>query len=562
MSTEGLGTTGQPRIPAVTSGVLLSGLASHSEPKFDPILPQSSSKELQPPARLELPLNHREILQALVHPPGAALTQRQHDSPVYGQTRSLGELNVELRYGTFKVYAFETAATGRHVIALTKGDISSEEPLLVRFHSECITSEGLGGCDCDCVEQLNAALEKIEKEGRGIVFYLRQEGRGAGYHQKARDRMGVAASDNQLDTFQLYEALGLPHDPRGYGMLGECAYLMGIKAPINLMTNNPAKLQAVEGLGLQFAGRVPLEVPPNPFNAAYLTAKSSTGGHLLAQGNVESSLYPWKVQPFRPGLVPEAMRFSHDASYPLPVRAFNGTYVLGLSAADELRTLLARAQRQDILESQVELSTGEVKVKLNHAKLEAFAKTTEGKDAATLLQRSPNWFEAHVYHDVASGLNYVALEYGRHLPEEVRNSIVPLVRVQSENIFQRFPVKDRARSYDAAINQILERGRGMVLLYPEDGRGNGFSSVFLEQQLVQRRLAANAVEAAALLGLRPETRDYLPIARLISHHYGVGPVQLLLRERHKTTPTTPTMTLLDELRASGIKLQDPKFLGK
>jgi hypothetical protein len=89
-----------------------------------------------------------------------------------------------------------------------------------------------------------------------------------------------------------------------------------------------------------------------------------------------------------------------------------------------------------------------------------------------------------------------------------------------------------------------------------------FSSVFLEQQLVQRGLAANSVEAAALLGLRPEARDYLPIARLISHHYGVGPVQLLLRERHRTAPTTLTMTLFDEMRACGIELVDPIYLSK
>jgi len=146
------------------------------------------------------------ILNALVTPVGAALTQGPLDAPMRGSTFHVGKLDLALACGDFTAHLFETTGFGTHIIALTVGDVSSAEPLLIRMHSECITSETLGGCDCDCVKQLNAALEKIAEEGRGVLFYLRQEGRGAGYSCKGMDRMAVAASDGAVNTFQAYEA--------------------------------------------------------------------------------------------------------------------------------------------------------------------------------------------------------------------------------------------------------------------------------------------------------------------------------------------------------------------
>jgi 3,4-dihydroxy 2-butanone 4-phosphate synthase/GTP cyclohydrolase II len=502
----------------------------------------------------------QRVIDSMVHGPGSAKNSDPFDSPIRGSSRSIAEITLPLAYGDFRAHVFETAISGRHIVALFKGDISSSEPLLARFHSECITSEGLGGCDCDCVEQLNASLEAIAEEGRGIVFYLRQEGRGAGYHAKARDRMGVAATDNEANTFHMYEALGLPGDPRDYSAVGECAYLLGITAPIRLMTNNPAKLESVAKMGLTPHSHVPLEVQTNPFNHSYLTAKRDAGGHQLkAEGALAVSHFPWPVKVFKPSTVLEAMRFSHEATYPLPIRAFNGEYVIPLTDLEVARQLVAKGPGSDALLAITPVEQERVRIQLHEGKISTLLASNPAHELFTFLNRHTTWFDAHVYHDQLSGLNYVVLEYGGHLADELKRSIVPLVRVQPESILRRFPLANKPTTYEDSVREIVARGRGVIATYPEDGKGNGLAAVFLERQLIQTGLASSPEEACKLIGTAPDPRDYGPIARLISRHFGKGPVELILRERNKN-PNRPIGDLIGQLTENGVTLGEHKFL--
>ena len=156
-----------------------------------------------------------------------------------------GEQRLESRHGLFRAHGFDNPARQRPVLVLSLGNVGAAEPLLARVHSSCATSEVYGGCDCDCAGQLDVSLARVARQGRGIVFYLMQEGRGAGLTAKARDRMIVQASGNRKTTFEAYAEMGLPSDLRDYAGVGAMAAALGIRAPLDLMTNNPQKAEAV-----------------------------------------------------------------------------------------------------------------------------------------------------------------------------------------------------------------------------------------------------------------------------------------------------------------------------
>jgi 3,4-dihydroxy 2-butanone 4-phosphate synthase / GTP cyclohydrolase II len=224
-------------------------------------------------------------------------------------------------HGTFTAHTFHDLATGQPALAVTLGDVCSPPPLLARLHSSCITSEVYGGCDCDCVEQLDAALVAIARAGRGAVFYLAQEGRGAGLVAKARDRMMVQASGNRLTTFDAYAAMGIGRDARRYGAVAAACRLLGIAAPLRLLTDNPDKVAALEAEGLTLAGTAGLTPQPSAFNRHYLAAKARAG-HTFREGidHDGAAELPEAVTGFTPHTVPGAPRFVYLAAYLLPIR--------------------------------------------------------------------------------------------------------------------------------------------------------------------------------------------------------------------------------------------------
>jgi 3,4-dihydroxy 2-butanone 4-phosphate synthase/GTP cyclohydrolase II len=199
--------------------------------------------------------------------------------------RRIATADVPTAHGEFKLYAYESTDTdGESVetdkthIALTKGDLTDAAPLLVRVHSQCLTGDVFGSLRCDCGEQLEIALQTIEKEGRGVLLYMRQEGRGMGLKEKLR---AYQLQDNDgLDTVEANEHLGYPADLRDYGIGAQILADLGVQK-MRLMTNNPQKVKGLDGHGLEIVARVPLQTQPNSFNRGYLETKRSKLGHLL-----------------------------------------------------------------------------------------------------------------------------------------------------------------------------------------------------------------------------------------------------------------------------------------
>jgi len=181
-------------------------------------------------------------------------------------------------FGVFDMHGFEELATGKEHVALTLGDVASGEPVLARTHSECLTGDALFSMRCDCGYQLEEALGSIAREGRGILLYLRQEGRGIGLLNKIR---AYNLQDQGVDTVEANVRLGFGADMRDYGMCKDMLEHLGISS-LRLMTNNPRKVKALEDMGIRIAERVPLHVGRNPYNEDYLNTKQSKLGHLMA----------------------------------------------------------------------------------------------------------------------------------------------------------------------------------------------------------------------------------------------------------------------------------------
>jgi 3,4-dihydroxy 2-butanone 4-phosphate synthase/GTP cyclohydrolase II len=181
------------------------------------------------------------------------------------------------RFGKFTLHLYEDVLTGDHHIAMVKGEVSGVENVLVRVHSQCLTGDVFGSMRCDCGDQLDRALKRISDEGRGVLLYMRQEGRGIGLANKLR---AYALQDQGHDTVEANEVLGLPADARDYGIGAQILADLGLTT-IRIMTNNPAKRIGIEGYGLKVVERVPIQTSPNEHNLHYLNTKRGKLGHLL-----------------------------------------------------------------------------------------------------------------------------------------------------------------------------------------------------------------------------------------------------------------------------------------
>ena len=180
-------------------------------------------------------------------------------------------------FGEFEVIGYRSLVDGKHHLAMVKGEVAGEPDVLVRMHSECLTGDVFHSLRCDCGEQLESALAMIEKEGRGVLVYLSQEGRGIGLLNKLR---AYKLQDGGLDTVDANLRLGLPVDLRDYGIGAQILTDLGLTT-IRILTNNPKKIRGLEGYGLSVSGQIRIEPVPNPHNERYLRAKAQRLGHTL-----------------------------------------------------------------------------------------------------------------------------------------------------------------------------------------------------------------------------------------------------------------------------------------
>lgn len=325
---------------------------------------------------------------------------------IAGTLLSVAVRTLATRHGDFTLHVCHDLTRRTYLLAIARGDLGGPEPLLTRVHSSCVTSESYGGCDCDCAEQLDAALAAIAAAGRGVVLYLDQEGRGAGFAAKVRDRMLVQASGGRLDTFEAYAQMGLAPDLRRYESVAAARSLLGVTAPLDVLTNNPEKLGTLRAAGVPIARTTGLALAASPFNHHYLAAKAAAGHCLPDTTAVIDAEPPAAVDVVAPAAVAGAPDLIRLGAYWLPVRARDG------GAPD------------------------------------------------------PHWFRLHAYVDLATGRERVVLTYGDR-PEATPLVRVQRERLL-ERIPAGERAGERGY-WDAAVRAFVAHGAGVAVMMVDDG---------------------------------------------------------------------------------------------
>lgn len=473
-----------------------------------------------------------------------------NDRPIYGTTLYLATCeNIQMDCGTFTAYVFQDIIHKGYIIALAYGDIFKTKTFYTRVHSSCVTSETLRGCDCDCSEQLEGALSLIAKKGVGMLFYLMQEGRGVGYIAKARDRMLVQASNDEISTFEAYHILGLKKDYRQYRNIQPICKMLGIDPEFILLTNNPDKVKTMQELGIKIKRAEPLEYEPSPYNMAYLKSKMEAG-HILKkplQNNIPRVIPPKPVIPFKPHAINDAKRFILAASYFLPIRPIDNEIIL---TDTEFHKFFKNQSIDDLIESPQPLlldykllRNNRYKIKVHRANFCKFKKEHEGDPLCGLINM-PYWFRIYIYFDIVTDQDFVVLTYGHAQPNDI-----PVVRIQSESLFNRFPLVDSYNQdkYKGAIKEIMNYGVGVILLLYTDGRGAGFGAHAQDIMLMQQGYSANTEESYNFLGIDYDLRDYQAAMTILKHHLPSNSVQMVMNSPSSLVKKTTYTHVLNEM---------------
>jgi len=386
---------------------------------------------------------------------------------IYGTTIFIGSSELETQYGKFTAFVFQDIIDIKYIFALVHGDLSKND-FYIRLHSSCLTSETLRSMDCDCVQQLNAALETIVKKGNGILFYLLQSGRGASYVSKSRGCQMVQYKEDNITTFDAYEHMGLKHDYRDYRNVKDiCVILEIYEKNFYLMTNNPDKISKIKELGFNIKEVLSVEFPPNPFNRKYLESKKDTGHKLtkLMDNLIDDTKQP-SVKPFEPYHLPQK-RFIHCASYYLPIEPVNNL-------------ILVNDKPEDC----------------------EFERTNDGKYLVKSNKLKPYWFKVDVYYDIAKHGETMVLTYNENVQ-------IPVVRIHSEFIFNRFPLQDDTykSKYSTAIYECVKNGGGIIIVANHNGHDYNIGNYIIDQEH----------EGFEKTGITKK-RNLLPVTLLLNHH--------------------------------------------
>jgi 3,4-dihydroxy 2-butanone 4-phosphate synthase/GTP cyclohydrolase II len=445
-------------------------------------------------------------------------------SKIFGTTLYIASSNIQTRYGFAIAHTFQDLISREYSLVLTFGSInqSASKPILARIHSSCLTSETLRAFDSDDVQQLEGALAAIKNAGRGILYYFIQEGRGAGFISKAKDRMLVQANP-KLTSHKAFNKLGLRSDYRSYDRIRDINHLLKINAPLMLLTNNPDKFKSLKSLGVKIKKSIPLEIKPTSHSAAYLQSKKLKG-HLLKYKSPKTKALlkaPVAVKPFEPYHVPGAQRFVHAASYQIPIKPVNGALFLSEQIwhkiYQEACNHLTQDQINKIFVSIHTLAQNRVEVRIDRNQIRgAIANKNKISNLLGSILEIPYWFTLHAYWDISSGEEFIVLE---HISNTHSNLPIP-VRIQSESLFNRFPLEDMSDrdKFKKSLYQIAKEDKGLIVLLHNDGRGAGFGALAMEKMICQKDPCLKTEDVYTRLGLAYDLRDYSAAALLVKHH--------------------------------------------
>jgi 3,4-dihydroxy 2-butanone 4-phosphate synthase/GTP cyclohydrolase II len=441
-----------------------------------------------------------DIKEEIMKIPGAVISAGGSTNPlaksIFGTTIFIGKMNLNTFYGEFMAHVYQDLIHKGYIIALAHGDLKADL-LYTRLHSSCVTSETMRSMDCDCVKQLEGAIEVISKKN-GIMFYILEEGRGVGYVGKSRACMCVQYTDDKLNTFDAYNQLGMKPDYRTYRNVKDICHLLGVtNTDFMLLTNNPDKIKGFKENGLKIKGVESIEIKPNPFNLPYLHSKMNYG-HMLVETKQKIPTYSLpheKIKPFEPYSLSHAERFVHVSSYYLPIKPVYDQIVM---TCEEWSEILKEIVPEDSAKYiAYPADNGKVLIKILNCEM---------YDKYKSLTVKPYWFNVNVYYDIATFNDYIVLQYG-NCNDQTKT---PIVRIHSESIFNRFPLVDRKyrHRYKIALETIIKNGCGMIVLLYNDGRGSGLGHYVLDAT------ASNKKD----VGIKADTRDYDGALLLVKNH--------------------------------------------
>jgi 3,4-dihydroxy 2-butanone 4-phosphate synthase/GTP cyclohydrolase II len=324
--------------------------------------------------------------------------------------------------------------------------------------------------------------------------------------------------------------MGLRKDHRNYENISQICQLLGISAGFIVLTNNPDKVTALESQGLKVLRTETLEVEPSPFNLSYLTSKAAAG-HILqrpATSLVRSARPPERVVPFQPHALAHAQRFIYSASYFLPMKPVDNEIVLPAARFEQLflngsghRYLMGP---HPLVRGREEIRGGRFVVRIDSDRIAAFKREAPDDPIVDLLT-TPYWFRVHVYFDLVTSQDFVVLTYGHPQAHDV-----PVVRVQSESLFNRFPLvsTDNRDKYKKSVQHIVRYGVGAIVLLYYDGRGAGFGAYATDVMLTERGLSSSSDESYRMLGVSYDSRDYDACMLLLRHHIPNEKIQMVM----------------------------------